>query len=289
MPGTELGRRVAVAAVGVPLGVAIIYLGVWPVAVIMSVVAAVGAWEVFRIAEASGWRPFRWLGIPAAVLLVASAGWSGGTAMWSGWAGGITLALALLGLAAAVFWRGPAGHPLPAVASTLLGAVYIGGTLGFAVRLRAFPGMSGEGAGWEGALVLIFPMTVAWIGDTAAYFAGHRWGRRKLIPSVSPGKTVAGGIGGLVGALVTAVLFAALLLKPYSGLIVSPLSAAAIGAIVGAVAQIGDLAESLLKREAGVKDSGGLFPGHGGVLDRFDSILFALPVAYVLLTVLRVR
>lgn len=277
------------AAVGVPFGVAVIYWGVWPVAVIMSAVAAIGAWEVFRIAEASGWRPFRLLGLATAVLLVVSAGWSAGTAGWSGWAGAITLALTLAGLAGAVFWRGPGAQPFAAVAATLLGAVYLGGTLGFAVRLRAFPGAHGGGAGWEGALVLIFPMTITWIGDTAAYFAGHRWGRVKLIPSVSPGKTVAGGIGGLVGAVLAAVLFAALLLKPYAGVRLSPISAAVVGVIVGAVAQVGDLAESLLKREAGVKDSGTLFPGHGGVLDRFDSILFALPVAYLLLTLLQSR
>lgn len=279
----------AVAAVGVPFGVAVIYLGVWPVAIIMAGVAVVGVWEVFRIAEASGWRPFRWLGLPAAALLVASAAWSSGTAVWSAWAGAITLVLALTGLAGAVFWRGPEGGPLPAVAATLLGVVYLGGTLGFAVRLRAFPGVAEGGPGWEGALLLIFPMTITWIGDTAAYFAGHWWGRSKLIPSVSPGKTIAGGIGGLFGAVVAALLFSILLLDPYAGVTLSPVSAAVIGGIVGAVAQVGDLAESLLKREAGVKDSGRLFPGHGGVLDRFDSILFALPVTYVLLAVLHAR
>ena len=103
---------------------------------------------------------------------------------------------------------------------------------------------------------------------------------------MSPGKTVAGALGGLLGAVIGAVLVAALLVGPYAGFVLSPGTAVLVGVLVGAVAQLGDLAESLLKREAGVKDSGGLFPGHGGVLDRFDSILFALPVTYLLLAVL---
>jgi phosphatidate cytidylyltransferase len=195
----------------------------------------------------------------------------------------VTVILLLATLGSAVFFRGPSGQPLASVAVTLLGPLYLGVTLGFAVLLRAFPGISDGEPGWSGALVGIFPLTVTWVGDTFAYFVGHRWGRKKLIPSVSPGKTVAGGIGGLVGSIVTAVAFSELLLNPYSGTGLSLAAAGALGLVIGAVGQVGDLAESLLKRGAGVKDSGALFPGHGGVLDRFDSVLFALPATYVLL------
>jgi phosphatidate cytidylyltransferase len=89
-------------------------------------------------------------------------------------------------------------------------------------------------------------------------------------------------VGGLVGSVVTALLFSELLLRPYSGMDLSPVSSAVIGLVVGGIGQIGDLAESLLKRGAGVKDSGALFLSHGGVLDRFDSIFFALPTTYLL-------
>jgi phosphatidate cytidylyltransferase len=283
MGGSDLGRRVAVAGVGVPFGVAAFYFGTWPAGLVLSAVAALGTLELYRMAEASGWKPFPWLGLPAAAVLVLTAVWSGGLVGWSTHVLAVAVVLVLAALSAAVFARGPAGHPLPSVAVTLLGPLYVGVTLGFALQLRAFPGISEGEPGWAGALLGIFPLTVTWVGDAAAYFAGHRWGTTKLLPSVSPGKTVAGGVGGLVGSVLTAVAFSELLLNPYSGTGLSITSAAVVGLVVGAVGQIGDLAESLLKRGAGVKDSGTLFPGHGGVLDRFDSVLFALPVTYLLL------
>jgi phosphatidate cytidylyltransferase len=229
------------------------------------------------------------LGLPAAAALVLTAIWSGGILGWSAHVLAVAVILLLSALGSAVFARGPAGQPLASVAVTLFGPLYMGVTLGFALQLRAFPGISEGEPGWAGALVGIFPLTVTWVGDAAAYFAGHRWGKTKLIPSVSPGKTVAGGIGGLAGSVVAAVVFSELLLNTYSGMGLSVAASALIGLAAGAVGQIGDLAESLLKRGAGVKDSGSLFPGHGGVLDRFDSVLFALPTTYFLFAVLASR
>jgi phosphatidate cytidylyltransferase len=281
----DLGRRLVVAGVGIPFGVAIFYFGAWPTGLVLSAVAAVGTLELFRMAQVSGWKPFPWLGLPAAAALVLTAIWEGGLLGWSAHVLAVTVLLLLASLGSAVFLRGPAGHPLPSVAVTVFGPLYLGVTLGFALQLRAFPGISEGEPGWAGALLGIFALTVPWVGDAAAYFAGHRWGKTKLIPSVSPGKTVAGGVGGLVGSVLTAVAFSELLLNPYSGTGLSVAAAAVMGLVIGAVGQVGDLAESLLKRGAGVKDSGALFPGHGGVLDRFDSVLFALPTAYLLLAV----
>ncbi|MEX0856357.1 MAG: phosphatidate cytidylyltransferase [Gemmatimonadota bacterium] len=283
MAGTDLPRRLAVAAVGVPVGIGVTYLGSWPVAVAVSLVAAVGTQEVFRLAGARGWRPFAWMGVPAAALLVLGAAWGQGFGEWAGFAWGVVLALTFGTLVLALFTRGANGDPLLAVAITLFGAIYLGATLSFAVHLRGYPGGEGGAPGWSGALILVFPFAVTWLGDTMAYLAGHRWGRRKLLPAVSPGKTIEGGIGGLVGATGGAALFAWLLLLPFTPLGLSVPAAAVLGLVIGAVAQLADLAESLLKREAGVKDSGSLFPGHGGILDRFDAILFTLPVTYVLL------
>ena len=279
----DLGRRLAVAAIGIPFGVAMLYFGSLPTGLVLSAVAALGTLELFRMAEVSGWKPFTWLGIPAAAALVLTAMWGGSLVGWSTHVLALAVVLLLASLGAAVFLRGPASHPLPAVAVTLFAPLYLGVTLGFALQLRAFPGISDGEPGWAGALLGIFSLTVVWVGDSAAYFAGHRWGKTKLLPSVSPGKTVAGGVGGLVGTVVASVLFSELLLNPYSGTGLSVGAAAFVGLVVGAVGQIGDLAESLLKRGAGVKDSGTLFPGHGGVLDRFDSVLFALPTTYFLL------
>jgi phosphatidate cytidylyltransferase len=120
------------------------------------------------------------------------------------------------------------------------------------------------------------------MGDSGAYFTGRRFGRRKLIPSVSPKKTVEGGLGGLAGAVGTAALLHFLVLRTIPGLDLSFAWILLTGFLLGISAQVGDLAESVLKREAGVKDSGSLLPGHGGILDRFDAILFNVPLCWFL-------
>lgn len=286
MPRTELGNRVAVAAIGIPFGFGVVYLGAWAVAVVLAVVAVLGVREVYRIAEASGSRPFQLLGTIATGALVLSAAFVREFGVWSSWAAVLILALTLVGMAAAVFLRGSEGRPLEAAAITTLGAVYVGLGFAFGVHLRVFPEVGDGGIGWAGGFLVAFPLVVTWIGDSAAYFGGRRWGRRKLIPSVSPGKTIEGGLWGLFGAILAAVAWTAFLLNPIDELGLSLGAAAGVGVLIGMVAQVGDLAESLIKRSAGVKDSGSLLPGHGGVLDRFDSVLFTLPLTYALMMVL---
>ena len=126
-------------------------------------------------------------------------------------------------------------------------------------------------------------MVLTWASDIGAYFVGRAVGRRKLIPAVSPGKTVEGALGGVLFTVLVAWAYVALVLTPVAHLDVRPMGLVLFGVAVSVAAQLGDLAESLLKREAGVKDSSHLIPGHGGVLDRMDSIFFVLPVAYLLL------
>ena len=122
-----------------------------------------------------------------------------------------------------------------------------------------------------GALLTFLTLFCVWATDSFAFFVGKAWGRRKLAPTVSPNKTVEGALGGLAAALIVGAVFGQLLLGiPGAGLIV--------GAIAGIFGQLGDLFESALKRNLGVKDLGGIIPGHGGILDRFDSLLFAAPL-----------
>ncbi len=289
MAGSDLPRRLAVAGVGIPFGVAVIYLGAWVLAALLSIVAALGAREAYLLAEGAGVRPLHMIGMAASALLVLSASWAETFSDWSTLAIIIVIVLTLAALVTAVFSRGIEEAPLGTVAITVFGAIYVGGTLSFAIHLRSFPGVADGSMGWAGAIVVIFPLFITWIGDSVAYFAGRRWGRVKLVPKVSPGKTIAGAVGGLLGTLGASLLFAAILINPYSGAMLSWIAAAGIGMVVACIAQVGDLAESLLKREAGVKDSGSLLPGHGGVLDRFDSVLFALPVTYTLLLFTLVR
>ena len=138
--------------------------------------------------------------------------------------------------------------------------------------------IEGTATGTTTALVFA-PLLLTWTSDTFAYFVGRKWGRNKLIPKVSPGKTVQGAVGAVVGSVMVGAAYA-VVLQSFDTYRPSVLEAAFFGLLVSVVAQVGDLAESLLKRDSGVKDSGTLLPGHGGALDRFDSLLFTLPLAY---------
>lgn len=135
---------------------------------------------------------------------------------------------------------------------------------------------SPQGLGW-----VLMTLLIAWLSDTMAYLVGRAFGRRKLIPRISPNKTVEGAIGGVVGAALTTAICGAAF-----GLGIPPVIGFIVGLAVGSIGIVGDLGESLLKREAGVKDSGTLIPGHGGMLDRIDALLFIITVVWLLEPVL---
>jgi phosphatidate cytidylyltransferase len=204
------------------------------------------------------------------------------------WVLGLVGGLAVGSLKLALVSRGPKGSPLGAVSVTVFGAVYVGLPVAFIALLHAMPTRMDWGeltpSPWMGLMVVALPLAATWIGDAAAYFAGTAWGKKKLFPSVSPGKS---WVGAWAGTLAAAAAGAGWLLvaRPFlPGMPVAGVGlAAAIGAVLGMAAIMGDLAESLMKREAGMKDSGTLFPGHGGVLDRLDALIFTLPTAYILL------
>jgi len=286
MASTDLARRLAVAVVGVPAVLALVWIGGWPLGVFSAVIAGLGAVEFYGLARHRGDRPFAVLGILATVGVVLLA-----TARPVPWEVGAPLALvvlsvALLALGGAVWTRWPEGAPLASVGVTLTGVIYLGFTLSFVPLLRdagtSAPGLSGRGAGKEAAFLLI-PLLATWAGDSAAYFAGRAWGRARLAPSVSPGKTVVGAVAGLIGSGCAAAVVAWWAVGGASSMGPTVGAALLVGIVVGAAGQLGDLVESVLKREAGVKDSGTLLPGHGGVLDRVDSLLFAIPITWLLL------
>lgn len=284
MTGSNLSLRLMVAGVGIPLGFALVWAGGWVLAGVIAVLAVGAAHEVLGMARARGVEPFAWIALPGTLLLVLGAAWFGSYGAWAGPALGLALTAAGLSLILAIFRRGADGNPLAVVGTTLLAMVYVALPFSFAVFLRDYPGLASGAPGWTGTFLLVFPLLVSWVGDSMAYFGGRAWGRRKLIPSVSPAKTVEGALAGLVGAMAAAAAFTALALEPMGGgLLLSIGAATLLGLMVGAVAQVGDLAESLLKREAGIKDSGRILPGHGGIMDRFDAILFTLPLTYAAL------
>lgn len=280
----DLRRRLGVALVGIPAGFAVVWAGGWVLGAVLLVLAVVGTWEVLRLAEPRGVRGFSWIALPLAAALLVSAQWLLAPAAWGALAFGLVLGGGLLALLAAVFLRGPEGAPLEAVAVTVFAPLYAAAPLAFALFLRAHPTSNAVMMGWGGTFLLLFPLIVTWFGDSGAYFGGHAMGRRKLLPSVSPAKTVEGSLWGLVGSVLGALLLAGVFLpRMGGGEALSLLAAAILGLVLGGVAQTGDLAESALKRSAGVKDSGVIIPGHGGVLDRFDAVYLTLPLFWLLL------
>jgi phosphatidate cytidylyltransferase len=140
---------------------------------------------------------------------------------------------------------------------------------------------------WTGVAVVFFPLVIVWANDTVAMATGSLVGGRRLTPVLSPKKTWAGAIGGVLSGLVVGPVYGALALAP-AGIVAGPVALAVTGAGIAVVAQVGDAAESLLKRDAGVKDSGTFFSGHGGVLDRFDALYWAIPAATAAFAVLGV-
>ena len=275
---SELARRVAFAVVAAPLAVAIVWMGGLPLALLLAAVSAGAAWELYRIARATGVDALDAVGIPlaAAIPLAVHARQIGLPAV------PVSVgAVIFIGIVGAVIWaRGTVGRPLAVAAVTVFGVLYAGGLLSFGYLLRYHRFAVGAAAG---TAVVGLPLVLTWASDIGAYFVGRAIGGRKLIPSVSPGKTVAGAVGGLLATMLVSLLYVNFVLRPYANLTLAPWSALLFGAAISVAAQIGDLAESLLKREAGVKDSSHLIPGHGGVLDRLDSLFFVLPVAYLLL------
>lgn len=280
---SELARRVAVAAVGIPLVVGAVYAGGIVLAALLALAAAGAAWEVFRMAARLQLRPFI---LPGALLAGAYPVVAylrplpllAGEALWT-----LTIAAVLISATAAIWLRGVQGRPLTSSAVTVGVALLCGGTLAYGLFLRQLAWLAPDGSlqradALAGSLLVGFPLVLTWVSDSGAYFGGRAWGRRKLIPSVSPAKTVAGAVSGVASTVLVGAFFAWLM--QLAGVPITVLEGALGGLILSPVAQLGDLAESLLKREAGVKDSGVLFPGHGGLFDRVDSLLFAVPVAY---------
>lgn len=264
-------RRIITALCGIPLLLAFIWFDTpsFPIFILLiGAFAAIAALEFYRLVTLSGARPLSLFGVIWCLLFVAGAyidaNYEVGEFVPSVLGSAVVLPLAWLFL----FSR---ERSMANWAWTLAGILYIGWVLGHFVSLRELD----QGRGW--VILVVFSVFAC---DTAAFLVGRAWGRRPLAPTVSPQKTWEGAVGGFIAAPAAAVILYALLDVKGLSLPGSYAQIVLIGCLVGVFAQAGDLVESLLKRRAGVKDSGGLMPGHGGVLDRIDSLVFTVAIVY---------
>ena len=263
-----LRTRVIVAAILLPIGLALIYIGGWAFSGFVMIIVGLAAWEYSQIFRASELQP------SLAIAVAGAAGLALGRA-WNGFDSAPILISVIL-IAAMIYHmvnyergRDQAGTDF---AITLSAAFYIGWLGAYLISIRSLP----EGFWW---LLLVLP--IVWLADSGAYFIGRAYGKRKLSPRLSPKKTWEGYLGGvLIGTLGAVGL--AYLWQIWAGpeFSITYLQAGMLGLLLSTITTLGDLGESMIKRQSGVKDSSNLIPGHGGVFDRIDSWLWAALIGY---------
>jgi phosphatidate cytidylyltransferase len=277
-------KRVATAAVLIPLAVGLVLWGSTALlALAVALVTLLALFEYFALGEAIGHRAYRFWTASCALLIVYVQ-WLA-TVVRSGVLVGFAspsrmtwsmvrtfpraedaIFLFVLGIAAiSLFTKRPLVETLPAAGISASGLILVAFPLSYAIRLH--------GSGTQGPAVLLFALVITWVGDSTAYFAGRAIGKHALAPHLSPKKTWEGTVASFLGSLIVAVVFARFMTVPLPHL----LGMAAVGNVAG---QVGDLLESAYKRSAGIKDSGSILPGHGGVLDRIDALILAIPVVW---------
>lgn len=267
-----LMKRILTAIVGLP----ILLYTVWSqspyfFAGLTAIAAILALLEFYGLASKGGSKPQVIAGCVFAVPVLASYLLNAPQL-----AAAALIALAIVCLTIALRASGEIKNSLMSVSSTVFGVVYVALLPGCLIGVRMLPdaGTSLSAPHLASKLLTMF-FALVMLTDTGAFYVGRSVGRHKLAPRISPGKTVEGAIGGFATAMVTGVLCKLIFFHE-----IPVTHAIALGAAIGIVGQIGDLAESMLKRGAGVKDSGNLLPGHGGMLDRIDSILFCAPLLY---------
>lgn len=267
-----LRKRIASAAVLIPLAGAAVYVGGMVLAGLVALLAALAGFEFLRVVRGEAQSaqgpaaPHIVLGLVLLLGPIADAQWP--ELGWDGWGLAATVLLPLL----AQVFRGNQDGSLNGWALTMAGALYIGFSMSHAIRLRALE----QGAAW-----LAVALVGTWANDSGAFFVGRRFGKRRFFPLISPNKTLEGALGGMVLGILAVVGMVFLF-----GLPIDLLGGVALGVVLTLAATFGDLSESVIKRQLGIKDTARLIPGHGGALDRLDSLLFVLPGVYYVALVL---
>ena len=263
----QLTARLMTAAVGVPAAIVCSIVGGIPFLLAMNLVIGAGLFEFYRMVEAKGIRPYKTVGVVAGLVVSWYVYFQGG------FYSSLFITIVLITIMVLELARRDGQFAVFHMSSTIFGVFYVGWLGSHVILLRQLgEGMPGDDLG--GAFVIL-AFALAWGADTGAYFVGHALGRRKLMARVSPEKSVEGAVGGLAFALL-----AAFISKMTFASFLTWRDVAALGVASAVMATLGDLVESLMKRDVRIKDTSRALPGHGGMLDRFDSVLFVAPLVY---------
>lgn len=271
--------RILTALVAVPILLVLFYYGGIPFSVLIGAVMVVGINEYFNMAEKKGLAVQRAAGSIAVVVLAALAAQARLDLM------ALALTLIVLLTLGNQLRNKDLSTAITGSATTVFGIVYIGWLLSHALLLRFPPRTVAPAAGDVGLFFIVLAIAGVFLADGGAYFVGRAFGRRKIYPLISPGKSWEGAVGGLIGGTLgmaaTVLVFDWWILPAPSGM--SVWWCFLLGPIMVPASIAGDFFESMLKRDCGMKDSGTIIPGHGGIMDRLDSILFAIPIVYYFL------
>ncbi|ACL74830.1 phosphatidate cytidylyltransferase [Ruminiclostridium cellulolyticum] len=266
--------RIISGLVGLVLLIGVLYMGSVVLGIVVSIIAAIGLYEFYNsISNTKGIHPIKIVGylsiVPLFVLGLQSTGWYN---IDLGIMTGISVCLIIfVSMASIVF--GHKKYNIVDACATVFGIAYIPFLMSFLIMLRNMD---------NGNILIWLIFIGAWGTDTLAYTFGRLFGKRKIIPEISPKKTLAGALGGILGCTLLMVIYG-IVVNNYFNLDITYFTLILLGLLCGVISQIGDWAASAIKRYVNVKDFGNIMPGHGGVLDRFDSILFVAPVIYYVL------
>lgn len=288
----ELTKRVLVALIGIPFAIGIFYYGGWFLIISIAIIAAIGQWEFYNIAEKKSIHPYKFLSISSGVVFILFFAHLVHNQLNDKFEAYLLLfaplIIVVLSILSIQIFTGKA-NTINNISVSIAGIVYVPMMFSTLIGIREFDkliynkmyyGIDKFSNGDFGYLLFIMFASV-WICDSAAYFGGKSFGKHKLLERVSPKKTWEGAICGFIFSIIGFAVLSAWLIPQ-----LATIHSIIIGAGIGILGQIGDLAESQLKRDAGVKDSSHILPGHGGILDRFDSILFVVPFVFFYLLIM---
>jgi phosphatidate cytidylyltransferase len=262
-----MAKRMLTVLVGIPIIFICTYYGGWSFFVLVTLLALTALNEFYMLMNKKGYHPSYLIGFAITSFFTWFTTYSLKHPNWEPFATGILTGAIIITFAGGIFLRKAQNSTLNA-SITLLGILYIGWMTSFLILVRELR---------PNGLYLFFLMIAIWACDTAAYFIGTWFGRIKLSPYISPHKTVEGAVAGFIVSVIAATIFSSMIgMHLVHGII--------LGMIIGIVGQISDLVESLIKRDAGVKDSSNIIPGHGGILDRMDSFILTAPIMYYYLS-----